>query len=186
MLTTRFRVWSFQIPWMEEDSFFSHSRPPLGETALQCGQIVWFGFDLRRAAAQRTCVFDSRSLKLPILCKIRWHYFLSRPFGSLYIPARGSVFEDKSLMEQREWQNTRSSANDFRTVDVNIRINKNHFIKLSSMSKQALGPAVWQPFCCCRYILGCFFKLPWAGAEGKFCRPLGWTEGACHAERMIK
>lgn len=55
-----------------------------GETALQCGQSVWVGFDLSSAAPQLTCVFDSRSPGLRILRKIWCHYFLSKLCGSLW------------------------------------------------------------------------------------------------------
>lgn len=62
--------------------FNSLSSPCLcvwfGETALQCGQSVWVGFDLSSAAAQLTCVVDSWSFRLWILCKIWCHYFLSK------------------------------------------------------------------------------------------------------------
>ncbi len=47
----------------------SSLSPWLGETALQCGQSVWVGFDLSSAAAQLTCAFDSRSLRPWILRK---------------------------------------------------------------------------------------------------------------------
>lgn len=69
-----------------------------GETALQCGQSVWVGFDLSSAAPQLTCVFDSHSLGLRILRKIWCHYFLSKLCGSLWnqtgVCVCQSVYED--------------------------------------------------------------------------------------------
>lgn len=102
----------FHEPWMEKvycssaslpltETLFSMTLSPphltlflcawFGETALQCGQVVWIGFDLSSTAAQLTCVFDSWSFRRWILRKIWCHCFISKLCRSLWNQTAVSV-----------------------------------------------------------------------------------------------
>lgn len=147
-------------PWMEAESSCSCLSPthlntflsPLlsaslwcAETALQCGQSVWVGFDLSSIAAQLTCVFDSHRPELRILCKIWWHRFISE---SLRMTAKSSW---KARVRGSEMTAGFCARSD-ETVMHCVLLNKAVFIKVNTVPKQKLDLAaillqlvsVWQ------------------------------------------